>query len=97
MADTPHFAHPFRIGQSVAVVDQDTDEEILGCVWAICSTEIESRDELPEFGVEDLAFRREEAVRAEVVDAVREWEPRVEAEATTEIEDLIMKVGLTVG
>lgn len=96
MADTPHFAHPFRIGQSVAVVDQDTDEEILGCVWAICSTEIESRDEVPEFGVEDLAFRAEGEVTQEVVEAVREWEPRVEADATTEIEDLIMRTEVNV-
>lgn len=94
--DTPHFAHPFRIGQSVAVVDQDTDEEILGCVWAICSTEVESRDEVPEFGVEDLAFRSEAEVTQEVVEAVREWEPRVDTDATTEIEDLIMRTEVNV-
>lgn len=96
--DTPHFTHPFRIvGTSAATVEQDSDEDILTCVWAICSTEIESRDELPEFGIEDLAFRDEEEVRAEVVDAVREWEPRVEADATTEIEELIMKVQIEIG
>lgn len=36
---------------------QDSDEEILSCVAAICRTDVGERDELPEFGAEDLAFR----------------------------------------
>lgn len=98
MADTPHFAVPFRLDPgSVRVVDQDSDEDLLGCVWAVCSTEIGSRDELPEYGVEDLAFRRGEDIAVEIVDAVREWEPRVTVETTTEIEGLIMKAEAQIG
>ena len=94
MAETPHFKFPFRIiGNSATTIEQDSDEDILGCVEAILRTEVGSRDELPEFGVDDLAFRAGESVEAEVVGSVTEWEPRVAASATAEeIEDMIMKV-----
>lgn len=97
MTDTPHFAVPFRRGRSIAAVDQDSDEDLLACVWAICSTEIGSRDEAPEFGVEDLAFQSEETVRTEVIEAVREWEPRVEIAMTTEIEELVLRAEVEIG
>lgn len=94
MADLPHFASPFRAsGSSFGTVDQDSTDDILGCVETILRTEVGTRDELPEFGVEDLAFGDGETVESDVVDAVTEWEPRVAASATAEeIEDMIMKV-----
>lgn len=90
--ETPHFDRPFRVGRSVATVDQDSDEELVNCAWAILSTEVGTRDELPEFGVEELPFRSAEAVQVDVNGAIRDWEPRLQADSDAEIEDLVMRV-----
>lgn len=90
--DNPHFDRPFRVGRSVATVEQDSDEELLNCAWAVLSTEVGTRDELPEFGVEELPFKSPDAVRDEVVEAIREWEPRLAAESEATIEELAMRV-----
>ena len=93
MADVPHFAIPFQIvGNSAAVVEQDSDEELTSAAWAIVRTEVGSRVELPEFGVSDLAFRDSAAVSEEVTQAIREWEPRLEAEADGEISEMTLSV-----
>jgi phage baseplate assembly protein W len=94
--ENPHFDRPFRVGRSVATVEQDSDEELLNCAWAILSTEVGTRDELPEFGVEELPFRSPDFVRASTTEAVREWEPRLEATSEAEIEELIMNVEVEV-
>lgn len=90
--ETPHFDRPFRIDRAVATVDQDSDEELLNCAWAILSTEVGERDELPEFGVEDFPFRSTDEVQTDISGAIREWEPRLEAESDAFIEDLVMRV-----
>lgn len=90
--ENPHFDRPFRIGRSVGTVEQDSDEELLNCAWAILSTEVGERDELPEFGVEDLPFRSEEGVQTDVTGAITEWEPRLQANTDAEIEELVMRV-----
>lgn len=96
MADIPHFAHPLRIvGGSAQTIEQDSDEDLLLCVSTLLRTEIGSRDELPEYGIEDLAFMPD--VTGDITDAIREWEPRVEANTDQEIDDLINRVEVTLG
>lgn len=93
MADVPHLAIPFRIvGSSALAVEQDSDEELTNAAWAILSTELGSRDELPEFGVTDLPFRDGSDVSGEIADAIREWEPRLEAQAEAELEEMTLNV-----
>lgn len=97
MADVPHFNRPFRFsGSSFAVIEQDSDEDLANCAWAIVSTDAGSRDETPEFGVPDLPFSDPEVVTSALVAAVRRWEPRLDAEAEASIADLIMDVRLEV-
>jgi phage baseplate assembly protein W len=97
MAESPHFDRPFRLaGSSFAVVEQDSDEELTNCAWAIVSTEIGSRDETPDFGVPDLPFRDPEYVSSTLVSAVRQWEPRLNAEAEASIQEMIMTANLEV-
>lgn len=92
MADTPHFDRPFRLaGTRFAVVDQDTDAELSNAAWAIASTTIGSRTDTPDFGVPDLPFRDPETVDQAVAAAVREWEPRLEAEAESVLADLTIE------
>lgn len=97
MADVPHFDRPFRLsGSRFAVLEQDSDEELANCAWAIVSTPLGSRDEAPDFGVPDLPFSDPEVVSSNLVAAIRQWEPRLDAEADAEIEDLIMTANLEV-
>lgn len=82
--DIPHFTYPFGLasdGRSASVEEQDTVEEIRGCVELICRTPVGHRAELPEFGVPDLTFRQADADGVDVGDlevAVETWEPRVD-------------------
>jgi phage baseplate assembly protein W len=93
MADVPHFDRPFRIvGSSAAVVEQDSDAELTNAARTILETEHGSREEMPEFGVSDLPFRDASDVSAEVLAAVRQWEPRLDAETDATIEEMTMTV-----
>lgn len=77
--DTPHLKWPLRFeGDHMAVVEQDSIEEIEQCVEAIVRYPLGFRDELPEFGLSDQTFLQG-GVNVEVVRAVIErWEPRVD-------------------
>jgi phage baseplate assembly protein W len=92
---TPHFAHPFRVtGKSVAVVEQDTQQEIETCVRALLSTRLGSRMEEPEYGIPDQLFELlgpNPNVDA-VLTAIEEWEPRASALGSAEVEDLTKRV-----
>jgi len=81
----PHLALPLRlVGSSFAEVEQDTNEDIAVCVEAIVRTRPGDRDELPAFGVSDVAFGQVDAggrpVDSELlVSQIEVWEPRVRA------------------
>jgi phage baseplate assembly protein W len=78
----PHFALPFRVtaAGSVAVVEQDTFEEIAQCVGVLFSTTRGERLELPDYGIPNPVFQAEAAVNtAELAMAVKQWEPRATA------------------
>lgn len=98
MAQVPHIKLPLTINPGgTAVVEQDSDEEIRQCVELILRTEVGSRIEVPEFGIEDLAFSGEpDLIEQEVLRAVREWEPRARAIAEAEIFELSAKVGIEI-
>ena len=68
---------PFQVlGTSIALIEQDTIEEIAQCVYTVLATELGSRDEEPEFGVTDQAHRKLGADFNEIEQAIDEWEPR---------------------
>lgn len=98
MVDIPHFASPFTlVGTSFGVVDQDSDEDILQCVETVLRTPAGSRDEVPEFGMDDPTFTTDPSqVEADALAAIREWEPRATAIAEAEILDRIATLGVTV-
>ena len=97
MTETPHFDRPFRLsGTRVAVVEQDSDEELVNCVWAIASTEVGSRDEAPEFGVPDLPFQETGFIDDALVASVQQWEPRLESEARSVLDGMEIATNLEV-
>lgn len=101
MADTPHFALPFRIsGKAAAVNEQDSLDDIAACVQAVLLTEIGEREDEPDFGIVDRAFSQLPLDPDEVVQAVDEWESRAAllAEEDPDLLDIaVARVRLIVG
>lgn len=99
MVETPHFKTPFRIlGSQVAVIEQDSDDDILACVETVLRTPAGSRIENPEYGLTDPTFQSDPAaIENECQDAIEEWEPRATAVPEAEISNRIaaVRVGVT--
>lgn len=75
--DVPHFAVPFNItSEGAAMVEQDSDEDIMQCVEAICRTPRNSRLESPDFGIDEIVLRENGPDRNKLVNAITYWEPR---------------------
>lgn len=73
----PCFAWPFRItDQGPAVVEHDSDEEVMGCVQAVVACPIGACPELPTFGIPDPTFQPAPPNATGVITAVQQWEPR---------------------
>ena len=80
MTDVPHFAFPFTRDPATghaAEVEQDSIEDVTGCVQVVLITPRGWRVELPEFGTPDPTFSTPPAADIEVMrKAVSDWEPR---------------------
>jgi phage baseplate assembly protein W len=77
MDNIPHIAVPMRlVGIGYAVVEQDTTEEVAGCVKVIASFPLGSRDEAPEFGVRPMEFRATPLDVTDLTQACEQYEPR---------------------
>jgi phage baseplate assembly protein W len=92
----PHLRVPFEVvGGKAAVVEQDSDQEIIACVVALLSTRLGSRLEEPEYGIPDELFEllTPGMDAAAVLEAIDEWEPRARVVfAEVELEDLAKHV-----
>lgn len=93
MAEAPHFRLPFRVvGRGARVVEQDSLEEIAQCVYAVLATEPGSREEEPDFGLDDQAFRMGGADLDHFQEIVSQYEPRARLLPTAVWEDLLQRV-----
>lgn len=89
MADSvPHFALPFRLDPTgrFATVEQDSPEELAQCVAVCLTTPQGSRVEVPDYGSPRTDFHVPPP--ESIVDAVHEWEPRVDLHV-----DVIQRLG----
>lgn len=78
---TPHFDYPFNyVNGDFAVVEQGSPAELENCVEVILSCPLGFREELPEFGLADQAFKEGGADLEGIEDAISKWEPRVDEE-----------------
>ena len=83
----PHFAFPFRFGQSgsAMTVEQDTQEEIEQNVKVLVLTDRGERMEVPDFGIDDLVF--ETAIDgSDIIDQARQWDDRVGVRTSEQID-----------
>lgn len=97
----PHFDLPFRFDgtQHVAVVDQDTLEDVGNCVQAIVRTAIGQRQEYPDFGITDITLQTQPINQAEILDQIIEFEPRASgaiSQAPDNFDSLIANVLISV-
>lgn len=91
----PQLAHPFRVeGGEVAIVDQDSVEEIRACVLASLRTRFGSRIDEPDFGAPSQVFKRNprHPVPDAYLRAVERDEPRASVLGTEEVERLVRQV-----
>lgn len=97
----PHLAVPWRLDRSgrAAIVDQDTDAEVLQTIRVLLSTRPGERQAVPRYGVADPLFfdADEEPTLDELADAVAEWEPRATVELVDRAVDDLGGVGAVVG
>lgn len=93
----PHFAFPLIVanGGHMATVDQDSDEDILSCVYMALKTPVGSRPYVTDFGVDDYTFKQATDAYDDLLAQIQLSEPRASAYLSTEIDELIETV--TVG
>jgi hypothetical protein len=98
MAGRPHLAFPPRIGSGghLDTVEQDSDEDILACVYVALKTPIGTRLYVPNFGVSDYTFGFVVPV-SELQTEIQTSEPRANTELSQEIDNLIEQVVVGVG
>lgn len=76
MAQVPHLRVPFVVvNGSASVVEQDTLDEVVQCVQVLLGTPEGTREELPSYGIPDLAFATGLDLLG-VRHALETWEPR---------------------
>jgi hypothetical protein len=77
---TPHLAFPVRlVGAAFAVVEQDSDADIAGCVEAVIRCPEGWLDHNPTLGLPELAFTVDDAARsreATIREGIARGEPR---------------------
>jgi len=95
----PHFAFPPQIRSDghLSVVEQDSHEDILGCVYVALKTDIGSRLYVPEFGVSDYTFNNAPIPRDKLMAEIQTSEPRAIPDIQVEVDELIEKVQVGVG
>lgn len=94
---TPKLKVPLQIqGKSAAVVEQDSDDEVVQCVIAILRTRIGTRPDDAEMGVPDFAFHQNGADLDVIRATLLKYEPRAKTLSDQEIEDLVATVSLEV-
>jgi phage baseplate assembly protein W len=78
--DVPHFDYPFRFNANghAAVVEQDSEEDIIACILAIIKTPLGFREDLPDFGIADPLFSEKTINIADIKSALNIWEDRAD-------------------
>lgn len=96
MSDVPHFALPFRFSTpNVGTVEQDSVDEIAGCVLAVMLYPLGYRVELPSFGIPDPTFSTPDVDVDALRDVIELWEPRASILFDQErdlVDDLLVRV-----
>lgn len=94
----PKLRVPLRLENGrLGICEQDSQENVAACVYAIVATERGSRLEDPDFGVEDPTFDTMPIDVDEWLEQIAAYEPRAEVQTEQEVGDLIGAVLVEVG
>lgn len=94
----PKLRVPLRIENGrLGICEQDSQENVAACVYAILAYERGSRIEDPNFGVEDPTFDQLPLDTAEWIEQVGAYEPRAEVRTSQEFTELLASVLAEVG
>lgn len=98
--EAPHMASPFTILRSgVQTVEQDTPQEIAGCVYNICVCAEGEREDDPSFGRPELAGGPVPIDLAALESAILRQEPRADLDVTEQasaVSQALREVGIEV-
>ena len=77
MDDVPHLALPLQVvGDRFTTVQQDTEDELVAAVRAICAFQLGARIERPDFGIPAPELSDRPLATTAIEQAVSSWEPR---------------------
>lgn len=94
----PKLRVPLRLENGrLGICEQDSQENVAACVYAILAYERGSRIENPDFGVEDPTFSDLPFDTREWLEQIARYEPRAEVQTSQEVIDLIDVVLVEVG
>lgn len=96
---TPHLAFPLRVSNGrVAVVEQNSIQEVAQNVLACLSTPYGSRQDDPEYGIDAGLFSKQTIHQdiTPILAAVEEAEPRASLLGEVELEQLVRRVVIEV-
>lgn len=75
--DVPHFAVPFNITtEGAEIIEQDSYDDIVQCVEALCRTPKGTRLDSPDYGIDEVVLREPGPDRVKLERAISYWEPR---------------------
>lgn len=92
----PHLRYPFRVGATVATVDQGSPDEIAQCVYAVLATRRGERVENPTYGTPSYVFRQGGVDEIELRQIVDEHEPRASILTDSQFTGLAQTVGVAI-
>lgn len=94
----PKFRVPLQLQNGrLALVEQDSEDNVAACVYAILAYERGSRLEDPNFGVDDPSFETVPVDTDEWLEQIAAYEPRAQVQTTEEILELTETVREEVG
>jgi len=95
LVDVPHLRVPFAVfGGDVAVVEQDSQEEIESCVEAVLRTFVGTHIDDLDFGIPDETFVQQTPTpSADIyIAAIEAQEPRARVLGRARLEELVTQV-----
>jgi hypothetical protein len=82
--EVPHFSLPFQyIAGAPLVNEQDSEEDVAACVFAVVASEPGQFLDEPLLGLADPTFEQEPLLPDQFLAPVTKWEPRAVALAET--------------
>lgn len=97
--NVPHFSYPVKFGADghIAVVEQNSLEDVMSCVAVAAKTERGTRIYVPNFGITDPTFEESPIDKVTLAAEIRDSEPRSDNIINEKIDELVDNITIGVG